>query len=304
MLFYETGRARAAFKAIDNLLKRGWEKKYCKGLVILGVPGTGKTHILSAYEEQHADTVRMLTVEVGPKGDLPSFVTDLLIALNDPAPVHGTVSERTRRANSALEKYQPDLIAFEEFHRLIDGKTDKVNDDVGKWITAFLNDRICPVLLVGEPSGRRVIETNTMLKQRCVPQYELTPFDWGIDEDRTDFRAILHAVDGALGFERMSGLSKVDTAQRIYAYCRGLTRLAVDLVAEARQLARDRELPCLNNEVLALAVDRYQAGEVGLPENPFRTEKPPTATPAPSVPDKPLTKGRGGYQMPSKGILS
>jgi hypothetical protein len=304
-VFYKTGRAKAAFKAIDDLIREGWEVDYCRAQVILGMPGTGKTHILRNYQDSHLDTVRMLKLEVGPKGDLPSFVTDLLIALKDPAPVHGTVAERTRRVSTALEKFNPDLLAFEEFHRLIDGKTDRVNDDVGKWITGFLNRCICPVLLVGEPSGQRVLATNEMLDQRCFPLFELSPFDWGVPADRTDFRAIMHAIDGALGFGQPSGLSSADTAQRIYAYCRGRIRLAVDLVAEARRLARSRELPCLNHEIFALAVDKSWAGKSGLPENPFRTEKPPKAEPAPDVPDEPSGgPGHGNFRLPKKGLLS
>ena len=271
-VFYQTHRATEAFEALDNLIKEGWERDYCRAQVMIGAPGTGKTHILDNYFEQRAGKVRSIVIEVGPKGDLNSFVTDLLIALGDPAPNYGKPSEQTRRAEKAMRKLAPDILVVEEFQRLIDQKTDRVNLDVGKWLTAFLGMQICPLVLSGEPTGRRVLATNDMLEQRCMPIFILEPFDWAVPDDRVDFRAILHAIDGNLGFGRLSGLGSVNTAQRIYAYCEGRTRLAADLVAEARRLARKRELPCLNHEIFALAVDKFEAGKSGRPANPFRIE--------------------------------
>ncbi len=280
-IFYMTARAEAAFEVIDNLVKEGWEEDYCNAQTMFGIPGTGKTATLANYR-QHRPDLRSLVVEVTPGCNARSFSSDILNAVNDPAPDFGSPAERMRRAMNAIEELKLDFLAFEEFHRLISTKTDKVDEDVANMVTGILNRRFCPLVLIGDPDAYRVINSlgNQFLGQRCLPAFDFLPYDWGVEQDRDDFRGIMHAIDLAIGFAQLSGLGRVDTAQRIYAYCRGRGRLAANLISEARRLAHKRGLPCLNHEVLALAVDRFMVHRAGRPENPFRTEKPPVVGPA------------------------
>ena len=285
-IFFMTKRAEAAFEVIDDLVKEGWEVDYCKAQTMFGIPGTGKTRTLGSYRDARKDQ-RSLVVEVTPGCNARSFASNILKAVRDPAPDFGSPGERMRRAMKAIEELDLDFLAFEEFHRLISTKTDKVDEDVANMVTGILNQRLCPLVLIGDPEAYRVINDlgKEFLGQRCLPPYDFEPSDWGIEQDRDDFRGILHAIDLELGFAQRSGLGRVDTAQRIYAHCRGRARLAANLITEARKLARKRGLPCLNHEVLALAVDGIMIHRSGRPENPFRTNKPPVVGPASSFPE-------------------
>lgn len=283
-IFYRTSRVTAAFDDIRHLINDGWEEHYCKALPLFGPPGCGKTHILNNYAPECAPEARIRIIEVEQGCTLKRFTTNVLNGLDDPDPGYfprESQAEMAKRAADGAKRLRLDALAFEEFHRLIDWKTDRVNKDVGDWVTGFLNQRACPLILVGEMSAMRVLNSNPMLDRRCLPKHLLVPLDYGLDQDRTDFRGLLHTIDRQLGFERLSGLGKPDTAKRIYAYCRGLPRLAADLVAEARHLARMRGLPCLNHDVLALAVDRFTIGKPEAGPNPFRSDEPPDADPAP-----------------------
>lgn len=279
-IFFTTKRVEAAFEVIDTLVKEGWERDYCRAQTMFGIPGTGKTRTLENYRAARADQ-RSLVVEVTPGCNAKSFSTDILKAVGDPAPDFGSPAERMRRALKAIEELELDFLVLEEFHRLISTKTHKVDEDVANMVTGILNKRMCPLVLIGDPDAYRVINSlsNEFLGQRCMPPFDFEPYDWGLEKDRNDFRGIMHAIDLALGFARRSGLGRVDTAQRIYAHCRGRARLAANLITEARQLARKRSLPCLNHEVLALAVDRIMVHRASRPENPFRTAEPPVVGP-------------------------
>ena len=282
-IFFLTGRAEAAYEVIDNLVEAGWERDYCKAQTMFGIPGTGKTRTLETYRDARPSQ-RSLVVEVSPGCNARSFASDILMAVGDPAPDFGSPGERMRRAMIAIEELKLEFLAFEEFHRLISTKTDKVDVDVANMVTGILNKRLCPLVLVGDPEAYRVINSldKKFLGQRCMPAFDFEPYDWGVERDRDDFRGIMHAIDLALGFAQRSGLGRVDTAQRIYAYCRGRARLAANLISEARRLARKRGLPCLNHEVLALAVDKFMVHHPGRPENPFSTLNPPVVEPASS----------------------
>jgi hypothetical protein len=297
-IFYKTSRVEAAFEAIDRLIGEGWEENYCKALPLFGPPGSGKTHILTNYVPERAPDARIRTIEVEAGCTLKRLATSVLDALGDPAPGYFTQAEQTSRAAEGAARLHLDALVFEEFHRLIDSKTDRVNQDVGNWVTGFLNRRACPLILVGEPIAMRVLRGNAMLARRCMPTHLLMPMDFGADQDRKDFRGLLHSIDRELGFPQLSGLVKPDTAKRIYAYCRGLPRLAADLISDARFLARKRGLPALNHEVLGLAVDRYRVGMPDAGPNPFRTDEPPDAEPAPLFPDSERAGPAGKAERP------
>ena len=285
-IFFMTKRAEAAFEKIDDLVKEGWEVDYCKAQTMFGIPGTGKTRTLGNYRDARKD-LRSLVIEVTPGCNARSFASDILKAVDDPAPDFGIAGERMRRALKAIKEMDLDFLVFEEFHRLISTKTDKVDEDVANMVTGILNQRLCPLVLIGDPEAYRVINNlgKEFLAQRCMPAFDFEPYDWGIEQDRDDFRGILHAIDLELGFAQRSGLGRVDTAQRIYAHCRGRARLAANLITEARKLARKRSFPCINHEILALAVDGIMIHRSGRAENPFRTEKPPVVGPASSFPE-------------------
>ena len=96
-IFFMTKRAEAAFEVIDDLVKEGWEVDYCKAQTMFGIPGTGKTATLANYR-QHRPELRSVVVEVTPGCNARSFSSDILNAVNDPAPDSGSPAERMRRA--------------------------------------------------------------------------------------------------------------------------------------------------------------------------------------------------------------
>lgn len=293
--FVETRRVRKAFQRIDELLEHGWEDSYCRGLLLLGHSRAGKTHIVNNYIRlrsqelpDNAERPRFLKVEVQAGCTLKILATDLLIALDDPDPEGGSQADKTRRVAEAIERAGLDMLVIDEVQRLIDGDTDKVKRDVANWITGLLNRRLCPLLLVGERKATRVLEDNMHLKGRTFGEEELTPHSWSDTEDRQEFRAILHVLDGMLDLPEKSGLGTNETALRIYCYAEGLLGQAATLVSHAAVVARRDGRPCLTHDILAQAVDELTVGEDKQSPNPFRTEvrnpSPASAPPTPHVP--------------------
>ncbi|SDE32536.1 ATP-binding protein [Belnapia rosea] len=201
-VFVETRRVRRAFERVDDLLECGWEDTFCRALLLLGNSRAGKTQIVTHYvrlrvEEQPDPALRprIVAVEVPAGCTLKSFAVELLAALNDPDPHHGSQAELTARIAQAVEEQEVDLVVIDEVQRLIDADTDKVKRDVANWLTGLLNKRLCPLLLVGERKAERVFQGNMHLEGRTLGEVVVTPYDWNDPEDRTEFRAVLHMID-------------------------------------------------------------------------------------------------------------
>lgn len=286
-IFLETRRVRRAFQRIDDLLERGWEDTFCRALLLLGNSRAGKTQIVTHYLRQRVDgqpdlakRPKVVVVEVPAGCTLKTFAVDLLAALGDPAPSHGSQAELTMRIIEAIEREQVDLIVIDEVQRLIDADTDKVKRDVANWLTGLLNKRLCPLLLVGERKAERVFQGNMHLEGRTLGEVVLTPYDWNESEDRAEFRGVLHLIDKSLGLPEQSGLGQPDTALRIHAYAQGLLGQAATLVDQARAIARREGRPKLTHDILAEAVDELRVGEARARENPFRVDSVAVVPPA------------------------
>lgn len=273
-IFFQTSRTAKGFAAMQEAIEDGWEMNYCKATRILGPPGTGKTHTLVYFQQIVCAEKgwKILNLEVAPNSNPRKFGEQLLLSLGDPNPEYGSESQKLRRAKEAVEEQGYDCIAIEELHRLIDDKTDRVNHAVGHVITGFLNMRACPLILMGETTASHVFAGNEMLDQRTFPGCLFTPYDWGVDSDRREFRRTLHAIDIALGMPEESGLATLDTAKRIYAFCEGRLRPAADLVAKARRRARQLGFQKITHDVLADVADDFLAVKLTAKVNPFRTD--------------------------------
>jgi len=277
VLFVETWRAKKAFARIDDLLERGWEDGFCRGLLMLGSSRVGKSHIVRNYirlrvrEQQDPDLrPNVVAVEVPAGCTLKTFVAELLKALGDPDPDLGSQTEKTTRVGEAIEAGQVDLIIVDEMQRLIDADTDKIKAEVANWLTGILNKRLCPMLLVGEKTAERVFRGKRHAKGRTFGGFYIEPYDWADTRDQTEFRGVLHLIDKSLGMPELAMLASPDTALRIYAYAEGLLGQAATLIDQARTVARREGRPRITHDLFAEAVDELRISDDRERQNPFR----------------------------------
>lgn len=279
-IFVETRQARAAFLRIDELMEHGWERNYCRALVLLGLARSGKTHLIYHYVEERLGkdwenkaVPPIVIVEVPAGCTLKSFATEVLRALKDPDPEYGSQVDRTGRIAAAVERHGVQLLVFDEIQRLIDADTEKVKTTVAVWVSGILNRRVCPLLLVGEPKAEQVFVGNKHLEGRTLGQVDITPFDWADEAQRYEFASVLHQIDTQLGLPELSELGKLRTAMRIHEFAEGRLGEAARLIGKARTIARRLGRPKITYDILEQAVDELRVGESRNLPNPFRPEK-------------------------------
>ena len=291
-IFVDTSRVKAAFARIDELMERGWEAEFCRALLLLGPARCGKTHILKEWlrrrmakaEPGGIAPFKAVVAEVPAGCTLKGMAAVLLSALDDPDPDYGSQTDKTRRIHETAGEL--DLIVIDEVQRLMDAETGRVKKDVANWLTGLLNQRICPLLLVGERHAELVFQGNMYLEGRTLGQVPVDPYDWHDLNDRKEFRVFLNIVDGQLGMEKTSSLGEMDIALRIHAFSGGRIGQATLLINEARSLARRRAVAKMSLEMFAEAVDLLRVGAARQQPNPFRVETPvPGGSAPPNVRD-------------------
>lgn len=283
--FVTTTRVQTAFTRIDKILEEGWADDFCLALLMFGPSGSGKTRIAkewiksrTASAEKEGSSLNVVYVEVPQGCNLPSMAAQLLMALGCPRPDYGSQTERTRRVGELAELNQVDLIVIDEIQRLIQFDTFKVKKDVASWLTTILNQRISPLLLMGEPhaelifQGDDVGQKNIYLERRTMGEVPITPYDWNVPQECLEFRTILNILDTESGMAERSDLAVPDTALRIHAFTHGRIGLVSRLLKEAVAVANSAGLSKLTKDVLADAVDALRIGSDKAAPNPFRME--------------------------------
>jgi hypothetical protein len=291
--FMPTTRTAMAETRLEMLLQLGRQADYCKALPLLGPPGTGKTLFIKEYatlfEKKHKRKLRSLYVEVPSSATTNGLVSTILNRLGDAAPTHGIETAKVARiVGHMLGRF--DILYLDEFHRLIDRNTAKVDKKAAGLVATLLNEGICPIVLVGEVQSERVFADSTHFEDRTFAPVWMTPFDWRLKADRKEYVLMLAALEVLLRMPQASDLHALDTALRIYAFSRGVWRKTAGLIDTAAWYARNANSPSIRHEHLASAVDAIALGRSRQQPNPFRLGDLKPGKPAPMDPLHPGDK--------------
>lgn len=301
-IFVDTLRAQAAFGRLNELMERGWEKTFCRALLLLGPARCGKTHILQEWIRRRTEAdpdFRALISEVPAACTLKGMVSQLLEDLGDPNPSFGDPIARTRRV--ATHGQGMSVIILDEVQRLVDPETGKVKRDVAAWITNLLNKRICPVVLAGESHAAMVFEGVVYAEGRLLGQVLVDPYDWRTEQ--TEFRVFLRQLESKLGMKEASNLSAPEVALRLHMYSEGRIGLAANVISEGRAIARKAGRERITVDDLANGTDLLRIGAARDRPNPFRIANPmPGGEPPPQVQDVeiPVAPARGRFKVGRK----
>ena len=106
--------------------------------LMVGPAGVGKTTALRAYLKQQEHTEGMVVVKASPKITASVFFEDVLRELHWP-PAHGSIVERTREVQDALQYSNTTLILLDQAEALPTALFDVILELA----------RVCPLVLLG-----------------------------------------------------------------------------------------------------------------------------------------------------------
>lgn len=303
--FVPYGAARlveAELEKIHHLGHLGSHGESANCLLITGESGSGKTASLRAHEQRYPvvhepfrDRRPVLYVDTPARCSIKSLAEVIAVKLGIPKP-SGSVATLTERIAHHLKHQGVELLIIDEFHHLVDRKSQAVAFDVADWVKTLLNEGLVPIVLAGLPSAKKVLEYNEQLQRRSIGHIALQPFNW--DADRAEFLSVLKALETVLPVP--CDLGDEATAFRIHSFSTGRIGYITQLLEVASLIALDEKAGVIDHSILARAIERLLGSSEAV-FNPFRVSPVQALAPAnASIPDHSrVTRLRGSTKKAS-----
>ncbi len=216
-------------------------------MLVHGPAGVGKSTLALSYLADHPPSfaddrkvVPVLNAVIPVPATMKNMASELLDRLGDPLSDRGTLEQRTKRLRRLLMECGTQLIVLDEFQHFIDRKSERVILDVSDWLKNLISNTSIPVVLVGLPYSREVLNANEQLMRRFSYQVEMTAFQWDQMSQRKEFIKILDSIDGELANVLGGKSGLVDHAARCHMATKGLIALIVKLLNGAAHNAAAR----------------------------------------------------------------
>jgi type II secretory pathway predicted ATPase ExeA len=234
-----------------------------RGIMVVGLPGTGKTTMISKvirFATEHLGEMMhkhaILSIRLTAKSSITSFAEEILEQLGDPLSGRQNQGSAERRVTNALRRKRTFIVIVDEAHHLLYGKGDKSVrlltealknvGDVGEII----------LILVGVPELVELDANNRQHDRRSLVCINLPPFNWTVGEDKENFLIMLHEVDKGLGFPKLADLDLPDMAFRIYQALSGVPGATIEFIVFAAQRAIKMGSDVLTREHLRLQYEK------------------------------------------------
>lgn len=152
-----------------------------------------------------------------------------------------------------------------------------LNLDTARWVTNVLNQRACPLIIVGEPSIARIFArrgTNSQTRKRMIGVEYLGPYRWGNKDEREEYRVILYHLSREIALPEFVNLGATEFALPIHSFSGGYPGQTVQLIKKAVMFAQAAKRPMLTKKLFEEAVDSLLLESERGSLNPFRISNP------------------------------
>ncbi len=250
-------------------------------LCLMGATGVGKTTLVRSYaaafpryETETGTRSPVLYLETPHPITVKGMTSALLDALGDPRAFKGTQPEMNTRLQNFLADCGVRLVILDDFHHLIDKKTNRILRDVSEWLKVLIKNTGIVYLVVGiEGEVERILNANKQLSRLFVREY-LLPFRWQPDDPDSiaDFARLMSYVQTILDVKLTEAEPWPVMLYRVHLATDGVMSNIMNLLRQAKRIQRrqgETGQP-LTLDILADAYRQRLQPHVGV-DNPFRT---------------------------------
>jgi hypothetical protein len=259
--------------------------KYASGaaeptcIALIGESRTGKSRVLEDVFNDHrklrkpeGSKVPILHVYTPSKPSVKSLAGLLLKTIGDPHWDKDSENTKTARLMTLMAAAETKMMMIDEFQHFQDKGTAKIAHHVADWLKVLVDECSLSLVVAGIPTCREVINCNEQLAGRFNAPILMPRFNWGVEENREEFMAIMGAFHSSLSqhFE----LPELDTEEmsfRFWMATGGLIGYLTHLLRKAVRNAIDNNSRDIGMEQFAIARQQalWQANPDNLIINPF-----------------------------------
>jgi energy-coupling factor transporter ATP-binding protein EcfA2 len=261
-----------------------------------GRAGAGKTTLVKA----HADLYPRRETDEGTEIPVfymltPSPVTvkgmaeTMLERLGDPAAHRGSQPSLNSRLCKLIVDCKVELVILDDFHHLIDTKTNRILRTVSDWLKVLIKETQVPFLVVGiEGQVQQILKENEQLSRLFAEQVTLSPFEWNVaDPEQTsimEFTNFILFAEKMIGTTLPTELPRAELLYRMHYATDGVVANIMNLMRYAEEVLQEEKRSQMKMTDLSKAFERRLSKHLPKKVDPFKCEDE-TFTPPPPQED-------------------
>ncbi len=225
---------------------------------IVGASGSGKTTIISYFANLHPRMDHrwgaeqpVLLAKIPARPTVKSLAETLLYKLGDPLWSRGNTVSKSIRLRELLKQCHVRLLALDEFQHFVDVRQANIPNEVADWLKEQVEEAKLAIVVLGLERCLEVLRQNEQLRRRFGANVRVGAFRWENKEERTVYRAFLHAVQEQLSGFTMPALSDAEMAFRMHYGSFGLIGYTMKIIRGAARLASSQPRREITLETLA-----------------------------------------------------
>jgi len=253
-------------------------------LSLEGCPGAGKTALVKAY----ADLFPRVETEEGT--DIPIFYVltpspvtvkgmaeAMLQQLGDPAAHRGSQPSLNSRLSKLIVACKVELVVLDDFHHLIDTKTNRILRTVSDWLKVLIKETQVPFLVVGiEGQVQQILKENQQLSRLFAEQVTLSPFKWDVGDPKQtsikEFANFIKFAEKMIGITLPTELARVELLYRLHYATEGVVANIMNLLRYAGEIVQEERHSQMVMADLSRAFERRLSKHLSNKINPFKHE--------------------------------
>lgn len=244
------------------------KKKYygiASCILLTGESGSGKSELAKYYlknnpavELEEQTHIPVLHYELRSVSTPEEFLRSLLVAIGDPQQGRGARNkgELYGRLVILIKTVGIELLILDEIQVIIERRSAKVVTGIADLFKDLINDTEIPIVFMGMPWSKYLIDSNQQLKRRIAYRYVIPPYRVSNKEYRDDYRRLLKLLSDFYGLSKEIKIEDVTFALRCFGATNGNLSATANLVCDAYVLS-DNEGKRVDLQLFAEVVRGY-----------------------------------------------
>jgi len=262
-----------------------------------GRAGAGKTTLV----KDHADLYPRRETDEGTEIPVfymltPSPVTvkgmaeTMLECLGDPAAHRGSQPSLNSRLSKLIVDCKVELVILDDFHHLIDTKTNRILRTVSDWLKVLIKETEVPFLVVGiEGQVQQILKENEQLSRLFAEQVTLSPFEWDVADPKgtsiREFANFILFAEKMIGTNLPTEIPREELLYRMHYATDGVVANIMNLMRYAAEILQEERRSQLTMTDLSRAFERRLHNHLPNKIDPFKGKDGDFAPPRPEEGD-------------------